>query len=232
MKNFRLLVTKKISPSLVLQAGLKGVDILEKEFIRIVPVVNDQLNKKIIRLATEEHTVVFTSKNAVSSIAAINTFVTADWKIFCIDGATKDEVKKYIPAGNIEGTAQNASLLAKVIAEKSENRKIIFFCGNKRIEDLPGFLLTRNFDVEELVVYNTELVPQKIIDDFDAVAFFSPTAAESFFSVNNLKETVVCFSVGRTTTEAIIKYTENEVITAVKPSEETIIELAIKQSKY
>src|SRR5438128_4831630 len=116
MKNFRLLVTKKISPSLVLQAGLKGIDILEKEFIRIVPVVNEQLNKKIHKLASGRHTVVFTSKNAVSFIAASNSFANADWKIFCIEGATKNEVKKHIPAGNIEGTAKNASLLAEVIA--------------------------------------------------------------------------------------------------------------------
>jgi uroporphyrinogen-III synthase len=232
MKNFRLLVTKKISPSIVLQAGLKGIDILEKEFIRIVPVANDQLNKKIHKLASGRHTVVFTSKNAVSFIGASNSFSNADWKIFCIEGATKNEVKKHIPAANIEGTAPNASMLAQVIADKSEDRKIIFFCGNKRIEDLPGFLLSRNFDVEEVIVYHTELVPQKIIDDFEAVAFFSPTAAESFFSVNQLKKNAVCFSVGRTTTEAIKKYTVNEVITADKPSEESILELAMKHSKY
>ena len=41
MKTFRLLVTKKITGSLVLRAGLKGIDILEKEFIRIQPVVSD-----------------------------------------------------------------------------------------------------------------------------------------------------------------------------------------------
>jgi uroporphyrinogen-III synthase len=230
MNNFRLLVTKKISTSLVLQAGLKGVNVLEKEFIRVVPVINEQLNKKINKVVSTKNTVAFTSKNAVAAIAGHNLNDTK-WKIFCIEGATKNEVRKYFAETDIAGTSKNALSLAEEIAAKSEEQKIIFFCGSRRIEDLPRLLKDKNFEVEEIVVYKTELVPQKIVDDYDAVAFFSPSAAESFFSDNVLKEKVVCFSIGRTTTEAIRKYTGNEVVTSEKPSEESLLELAIKQSK-
>jgi len=232
MNTFRLLMTKKISASLALQAGLRGIEIMEKEFIRIVPVMNENVNKKISRLIAAEHAVAFTSKNAVSAIASHSELPNANWKIFCIEGATKNVVNKYFPGNSIKGTAKSALLLAEVIAEKSEERKVIFFCGSKRMEDLPALLLSKGFDVEEVIVYKTELVPQKIIDDFEGVAFFSPSAAESFFSVNTLKKNVVCFSVGKTTTEAIKKYTDNEVATAEKTSEESILELAIKQSKH
>src|SRR5215211_4263324 len=95
MNNIRLLVTKKISSSLVLQAGLKGLSILEKEFIRIVPLTNDQVSKKINKLIGGAHTVAFTSRNAVAAIAKNNGITAASWKIFCIDGATKNEIKKY-----------------------------------------------------------------------------------------------------------------------------------------
>ena len=47
MNRFRLLLTKKVSPSLVLQAGLRGVDVLEKEFIKIVPVVTKEIKDVI-----------------------------------------------------------------------------------------------------------------------------------------------------------------------------------------
>ena len=232
MSTFRLLMTKKINASLVLQAGLKGIEILEKEFISIIPVTNENLNKKISRLISADHTVAFTSKNAVSAIEWNNELPNANWKIFCIEGATKNALKKYFTEKSIKGTAKSALLLAEVIAEKSEEKKIIFFCGSKRMEDLPGLLLSKGIDVEEVIVYKTELVPQKIIDDFEGVAFFSPSAAESFFSVNTLKKNVVCLSVGKTTSEAIKKYTDNEVVTAEKSSEESILELAIKHSKY
>src|SRR4051812_20493491 len=120
MNTFRLLVTKKISSSLVLQAGLKGVEVLEKEFISILPIINEQLNKKINKIISSHSTVAFTSKNAVAAIAADNTLQTAPWKIFCIEGATKIEVKKYFPEGSIGGTAKNAASLAQSIAEKCE----------------------------------------------------------------------------------------------------------------
>jgi uroporphyrinogen-III synthase len=231
MNNIRLLVTKKISSSLVLQAGLKGVSILEKEFIRIVPLTNDQVSKKINKLIAGAHTVAFTSRNAVAAIARNDSITVAAWKIFCIDGATKNEVKKYFAEATIIGTAKNAISLAEVIIEKSKEHNIIFFCGSKRMEDLPRLLREKNIDVEEVVVYKTELVSQKIIDDYEAVAFFSPSAVESFFTDNVLKENAVCFSVGKTTTEAIKKYTGNKVITSEKPSEESVIEMAVKQSK-
>jgi len=101
--------------------------------------------------------------------------------------------------------------------------KITFFCGNKRRDDLPVTLKNNGFDIEELVVYETELSPVKIVDHFDAIAFLSPTAVESFFSVNGLDKKIVCFSVGETTTTAIKKYTGNPIITSERPLEESII---------
>jgi uroporphyrinogen-III synthase len=232
MNNFTLLVTKKISSSLVLQAGLKGINVLEKEFIRVVPIVNDHLNKKINKLVSGNNTVVFTSKNAVAAVAANNRFDDPNWKIYCIEGATKKEVRKYFDETLVAGAAKNASALAEVIAEKNDGNKVIFFCGNKRREDLPLLLKQRGLEVEEIIVYNTELIPQKIVDDYEAVAFFSPSAVESFFTDNTLKKNIICFSVGRTTTETLKKYTRNEVITSDKPSEESVIDLATRYSKH
>jgi uroporphyrinogen-III synthase len=232
MNNFRVLVTKKISASHVLQAGLKGIQVLEKEFIRIVPVINKELNKKISRLSAAKNTVVFTSRNAVAAVADNSSVRDADWKIFCLEGATRNEVEKHFPRHAIAGCAANSALLAEIIADGTEEKTVTFFCGNKRMEDLPMILLSKKIDVDEVVVYNTELLPQKIIDDYEAVAFFSPSAVESFFSSNELKRGVVCIAVGKTTTEAIKKYTGNEVITSEKPSEQSVLELAIKQSKH
>ena len=141
-------------------------------------------------------------------------------------------MKKYFDETAVAGTAKNAALLADVIAENNDGSKITFFCGNRRLEDLPRLLKEKNIEVDEVVVYNTELVPQKIVDDYDAVAFFSPSAVESFFTDNTLKKNIVCFSVGKTTTEAIRKHTGNNVITSDKPTEESIIELAVKHSKH
>lgn len=226
MNTFRLLMTKRISPSLVLQAGLKGIDILEKEFISITRIMNDQLSKKINKLSGTKATVVFTSKN---SVRAIENHLTPqpDWKVFCIDGATKKEVLKYFPPAAVSGTAVNAEKLANIIVANSKDNKIVFFCGNKRMDELPLILQSNGFDVEELIVYKTDVTPQKIVDDFDGVAFFSPSAVESFFSLNQLNGNVVCFSVGNATTEKIKKYSSNRVFTSDKPSDQTVVDMVV-----
>jgi len=226
MTPFRLLITKKISRGFVINSGLKGVEIMEKEFIKISPINSQELTEKIKNLFSRKISVAFTSKNAVSGIASaanIDKNSLPDWKIYCLDGITREEVVKHFSKDNIEGTARNAKSLASIILNNSIEKKIIFFCGNKRRDDLPDILKNNGFDVEELVVYETELSPVKIVDHFDAVAFFSPSAVESFFSVNGLDKKIVCFSVGETTTAAIKTYTGNRIITSEKPLEESII---------
>jgi uroporphyrinogen-III synthase len=222
----RLLMTKKISPSLALQAGLNGIDILEKEFIAVESMVNDQTAKEIETFIKTKNVVAFTSKNAVAAIASNDKLASANWKIFCIDGVTKKEVGKYFSDQKIVFTAKNADDLALAIIANADDKKVVFFCGNKRLNTLPDTLRANGFDVEEIVVYQTILSPQKIVDDFDVVAFFSPSAAESFFSLNQIDRKVICLSVGKTTSVAIRQYTQNEILTAKRPSEESVIELA------
>jgi uroporphyrinogen-III synthase len=229
MTPFRLLITKKVSPSLVINSGLKGIEIMEKEFIKTVPVNNPQLPGKIKSLLSRKTAVAFTSKNAVAGVGLIaHKQSLPDWRIFCLDGLTRDEVITHFPENKIDGTARNARSLATLILKSNIEKRIIFFCGNKRRDDLPDILKNDGFEVEELVVYDTELCPVKIVDDFDVVAFFSPSAVESFFSLNELNKKVVCFSVGKTTTTALKKYTVNRIITSEKPSEESIVELVLK----
>lgn len=230
MGKFRLLVTKKISPSLVLRAGLSGVDVLEKELIKIAHVVNDDLKNKLKEYSSSDYTVVFTSKNAVTALSMNGNLKDAPWKIYSMEGATANEVKKHFGQHKIAGMARNAAALVDVIKSDGDIKKVIFFCGTKRLDHLPDLLRERKVQVEEVIVYETQLSPQPIIDDYDAIAFFSPSAAESFFSTNIPASHIICVSVGSTTTEAIKKYTDNQVITAERPSEESVIQTAINIS--
>lgn len=226
MRRFRLLITKKISPSLELKAGLNGIDVLEKEFINVVPVKSSGLQSLIERLATDTQFVVFTSKNAVKSVASYG-LQNVDWKIFCLEGATKQMVELYFGNDKIVGVAKSAMELGELIVHRDDIKEVVFFCGDKRLNNLPDTLKEANIHVNEMVVYETKLSPQKIVDDYDAVAFFSPTAVQSFFSENRLSDTAVCLSVGKTTTETLKSYTSNEIITAANPAEHTLIDLAI-----
>lgn len=182
MTSFRLLTTKKCKLSILKNAQEKRIEIVEKEFIKIIPVPADQVRNGIKKIMLQTATIVFTSKNAVSIVGAAKEYKSStDWTIFCLDGNTLLEVKKYFGYESISGTASDASSLADLIIETHHEKLIMFFCGDKRRNDLPDKLRKNGFDVNEIIVYETRFSPEKLNEYFDGVAFFSPSAVESFF---------------------------------------------------
>lgn len=49
------------------------------------------------------------------------------------------------------------------------------------MDTIPSSLLAYDLFLEELVVYDTILLPHTINRTYDAIFFFSPSAVESFF---------------------------------------------------
>lgn len=225
MKPYRLLFTKKIRPALQKEVAGKGIEVIDKEFIRIVAINTGEKKQEIKKLMEEDAIVAITSKNAVKALVSlVGDFRNSLWKIFCLEGATLQEVKKYFQDKNILGTAASAKNLADGIVEKLEGKHILFFCGDKRRDDLPDILNKNGISVNEVVVYKTEYSPVSVSKDYNGIAFFSPSAVESFFSMNQPEPGVVCFSVGATTTVALKKFTKNNIITSEEADEEKVLE--------
>jgi uroporphyrinogen-III synthase len=224
MNSFNLLITKKISSSLAEDTIRKGMGLMEKEFISIREINSEELRKQVIQATSEDLAVVFTSRNAVHVVSSMTDKFAGNWRIFCVNGITKDAITKVFGASAVEGTAPDAVSLAEVISNNKNINKVVFFCGNKRRDELPRLLRENKIEVKEIVVYETALSPEKVNDKFDGVCFFSPSAAESFFSLNSLDKKTVCFSIGETTTSALKEYTENTIITCDAPSEESMMQ--------
>lgn len=221
MKHFRLLSTKKIDPRISAEARQHGIDIYEKEFITITPLHIDPGTTT----NPAGKVVVFTSKNAVRPVVAAYGSAIA-CEVFCLDGATKNEVARQLPQATIAGVAIDARELAGRILEKNI-RDVLFFCGDKRMDTLPAILTQKGVRVTEQVVYSTVAAPAMMEETFDAVAFYSPSAADSFFSANHIPEHVVLFAIGDTTASAIKKHSDNLVITAGYPSPESMLHSVI-----
>ncbi|MBA4168511.1 MAG: uroporphyrinogen-III synthase [Chitinophagaceae bacterium] len=228
MSAYTVLMTKKIAPELVIKAKKQDVELKEIEFIEIVPC--DEKDK-VKGIAGKTSAIVFTSKNAVNIVAGFLDGKKPDWKIFCIDGATRDQVEECFGGQSISGTARSAQALATVIEEKNTEKEIVFFCGDKRMDELPDKLHDNNVEVEELVVYETKLSPQEVGQHFDGIAFFSPSAVESFFTVNVLDDQTIFFSIGPTTSECLKKFAKNKIIICEKASEESMVETILSVIK-
>ncbi|HRE52614.1 MAG TPA: uroporphyrinogen-III synthase [Flavitalea sp.] len=146
-----------------------------------------------------------------------------NWRIFCLDGITRRLAASCFGERRIAGSAKYAGELAQCIIDNGQFKKALFFCGDKRRETIPALLPAQGITVEEIIVYRTLQTPVAIQESFEGIAFFSPSAVESFFSLNRLPEKAVCFAIGTTTAASISAFTENPVVISADTTEQKMI---------
>ena len=228
----QILSTKKLLPSVIELARKKNIEIIEKEFISISPIFTKELNTQIIPLilSSTNPAVVFTSSNAVNAIKKYlhqgDTYYIPNWNVYCISGKTKESLKPHIYEKNIIEIGKDATALAQKIIDTGV-KEVVFFCGDKRRNELPDILNHAGIKVKEIVVYETVQTPVISTTDFEGVLFFSPSAVKSFFSMNKVSEKTTCFAIGNTTASEIKKYTNNKIIVSPSPSQEMMLETII-----
>jgi uroporphyrinogen-III synthase len=215
----RILSTKKLLPNqkqFLLNAGLSVVD---ADFIEI-------LNADFSLDAVKDN-LVFTSANAVKAVANHPNVQEIRRKpCFCVGEKTAALLDEF--GFTVVEIADEAAALGVVIEEKYKAESFTFFCGNIRLETLPGWFSEWNINHAEITVYQTRLTPVTVAET-NGILFFSPSGVESFLSVNELIDQV-CFCIGPTTAKALEKKTENIMI-ANKPSVENVIVQAINYYK-
>jgi uroporphyrinogen-III synthase len=205
-----LLATGAVHDRLVDEAARSGL------VLDIVPFID--IEYMDVKMPIPE-VAVFTSANAVKAVKRGLQQTLPDWRIYCVSGATYDAVVELFGEKTVAGKAGSASELGEVICskEKGDRGKIIFFCGDHRREELPSIGVT------EKVVYRTVLTPRPVGRNYDGIAFFSPSAVESFFSINGIMAGVPLFAIGGTTELAIAAGCTNPVFRASKPDKAVLI---------
>jgi uroporphyrinogen-III synthase len=213
-----ILSTRAIAGTLIEEAAAKGITIDVEPAISTAKLQDETLTEQLARLAEKPLTAVFTSVNAVTAIENTNR-----WKIFCLGGATRHAAAQRFGENHIAGVADSAAQLAEEMINKKPPGECWFFCGDKRREDLPERLKAAGWQVHEVVVYQTILTPRRIEKHYDAIVFFSPTAVESFFSMNTIGPDVTPYAIGRTTAAAIAAKCPNQVVISEQPDERILI---------
>jgi uroporphyrinogen-III synthase len=215
-----VLSTRVLSAALIEEAAAKRINIDVVPFIGTAKLQNERLAKQLGELVRQPLTAIFTSTNAVT---AIESGMPPGWKIFCINGATRRAAAERFGEHSITGVADSAAELAEIITSPETPGECWFFCGDKRREELPERLKAAGWQVHEVVVYQTILTPQRIDKSYDAVIFLSPSAVESFFSMNTIGPKVRLFAIGKTTAAAIHTKCPNPVSISEKPDEQILI---------
>ncbi len=219
---WNILSTRPLSDEVIGKASLHSVSIDCISFIETEPIKNEALTNFIYGLHSKPITAVFTSMNAVDAVS-VYLKEKPQWSVYCMGHTTQQLVADAFGFDHIKGTAINASLLADQIIQDGIT-EVYFFCGDQRRDELPHKLRIENINVNEVTVYHTTHQHQKIDKKYDGVLFFSPSAVDSFFSINEPQKNTILFAIGSTTADAIIKLSTNTLIIAQQPGKESLAE--------
>jgi uroporphyrinogen-III synthase len=226
-KGIHILSTRPLPAGSTGMARDKGILIDEVSFIQTIPMEFATIERSMRKVLNKQATVVFTSMNAVESVSRFLNGQLPVWNIYCIGNTTLKEVKKYFGAGSVAGTAGNARELAALILEKNTSPELYFFCGSQRRDELPDMLRQKGTVVKEVEVYKTVPLPREVHTRYNGILFYSPSAVQSFFSVNATDEGTVFFAIGETTAGEIRKHTRNKVIVSPAPGKENLVEQVV-----
>lgn len=218
-----LLSTGALPDTLINEAAKKGIGIDAISFIATEHVDQPALGELLRRPLTA----VFTSNNAIKSLGEKGG---QDWTIYCIG---KMAARRF-GENAISDSAASAGELAEKIIRSSKEREIYFFCGDRRRDELPERLRKEGFLVHEIVVYRTIATPHRVHRRYDGISFYSPSAVDSFFSVNSVAPDTPLFAIGETTAETIRHTCTNPVVVGQRerPEKEELIRLMIEYFNY
>lgn len=219
--------------SMVINESLTPISGPDKNRVDVIPFIKIDLNTdedtrgQIQACARQKLIAVFTSANAVKAVTAALQNLP-DWKIYCVGSETKKNVASFFGEPAILDYAGNAEGLSEKIIQQRLLKEAVFFCGDQRRDLLPDKLRAHGIQLRELVVYQTKLTPMRVTKSYDAILFFSPTAVQSFFSMNTPSSKTILFALGETTAASIRSASDNEVRLCPKPDKRALLQMAVE----
>lgn len=207
------------------EAKKQGVQLDELSFITTRPIQSEEITQKIQLLSTQTHTVVFTSMNAVEAVAA-QISQAPNWQMYSIGNTTRNLIEEKWGSERLIATADNAQQLGQRLIDDGV-RNVVFFCGNIRRDELPNKIRSEGGTMEEVVVYETEELPEKLTKDYDGILFFSPSAVQAFYQQNQPAKHTMLFAIGKTTAEALRQHKARNIVVGDKTDKVELALLAI-----
>lgn len=217
--------TKKLDPELIQRLRAHGIELTQHNFIQ------KRIELPSFSSAAIHSTLVFTSQTAVDAwmeLAAKNELDKNQYEIFCLQEGTLMRANRF--GLRIRDTAPNAALLAKKIVATRDVRAITFFCGDRRRDELPSLLRAGGVEVNEVIVYFTELSPKKIEAPYEGVLFFSPSAIDSFVTGNETNSSIA-FCIGTTTADHAKRVGFREIKVAKDATPSSVVTAVIDHFK-
>ena len=211
----KILVTKTLTKN-QRNTFIEGIEPFEKNFI-----TTNTINFEVPTRKTGA--TIFTSQNAVNSVSKKISVIEND--ILCVGEKTAQSIRIAFKKEPLIIKNSSEELGNEITLRNYES--ITFFNGNLRRKEIPIIIRSKNIDLEEVMVYKTNLTPHKIKTKFDGILFFSPSGVESFLKNNSFSENTTIFAIGSTTAQYIDK-NNDQCIVSQNPTIESTIEAVNK----
>lgn len=222
--NLTILSTKILKPYIKDQLVENDFNVVEHNFIKI-EIIGAPQATQIVKTHLPNY--IFTSKNAVKAFIKFTTaskiVINKKANFFALSGETQfsleDEGYKVLISKD------SATALANEIINTTKEKQFVFFCGDKRRNELPDAIQHAGLQLTEIVLYKNLPQPKKIAEQYQAILFFSPSGVKSFFEGNILPKFTQCFCIGYTTANALKEYKLNNKTTVISfPSQQVMID--------
>ncbi len=217
----KILFTKSLMPERIDTVLDKGLNYDCQEVIKTSAV-------EVAPFDLEDYSLIFSSVNAVTHFFENGFTLDEDFtgnhynKVYAVGIQTKRALRKY-GYGTFK-VLRTAKELSEFIIENSTKEKFIHFCGNLALNVLNKALPLQNIRYKKVVIYTTELLYPTINQEYSGICFFSPSGVRSFAKNNTFKDLAI-FSIGHTTTNELLKHTQNKIITSNESNLEDLLQL-------
>lgn len=139
----------------------------------------------------------FVSRNAVEHFFAQHA-LPANTKIAAVGQGTAKSLFKLGLEASFIGSDIDLKEVAEEFSTIAQAGKVLFPTGDRSRRTIQK-ALENNFEVMEVPVYATHLLPKSFDTKFDAVVFTSPSSAEAFFASNQILDDCLYVAMGATT---------------------------------
>lgn len=223
----KLLFTKKIDEK---QVSKKIGGRISYDFVEVLKFHHIEVKPFDLK----NNSLIFTSINGVRSFFKNGFKPNENFKeenfnkVYAVGLKTKNELRRH-GFGTFK-VARHASELADFIVKNCHNEKLLHFCGNLALDVLDKDEVLQGINYRKIPVYETKLLYPTLSENYDAVAFFSPSGVRSYLKNNSIEGKKI-FSIGYTTERELKKYTQQPIYTSKESNLDDLLSIIVKQSE-
>ncbi len=196
--NARVLISRQMKPDGISKKMLlnSGISLTEQSFINIVPETPPQPD------FSETDWLFFTSPNAVRHFPFFEA-MTTNTKLAAVGKGTLSALREKNMDPDFIGMG-SPDEVGQVFRAELGYGKAVIVCGKNGLRNVQKSL--NDADFSECEVYTTIPEPVQLDDDFDILAFTSPSNVEAFLQINKIPSEARLVSIGKSTAKALQKH--------------------------